>query len=674
VKYVHDLSASACARRSVAGGKGAGLHKLVKLGYRVPPGFVLSARAFDRFLEYNGLTSKVEESLRTMRSSRASSIVLVSRKLQRALLNASFPPDLRKEVDAMARNYGGTSFAVRSSVSFEDGRTHSWAGQFDSFLGIDASALAEHVQKCWASLFNRRAMIYEPAAYQNDGSLSMGVVIQIMVESTSAGVAFSISPSNPNQMLIEAVRGRGDKLVSGKEHSWSAVVNKIDRKIVSIHASAAKNANLLSVREVNQLTRVLSEIDRKLRCPVDVEWALAGKHLFLLQVRRITTKASLHNGHDIELPDVRDYELTFKVTGLSYLFTDMLSRGFKYLDPLFTSDEKGTFCQYFRKNRMEYAERFGIRWLSTPKSVESYRAEFTAFYNRSRPKLDVTAGSGPLSKVTVQRFFRVMSRLLMLYSRTDNEFTDTAYLKKDESPTVAENLKALGEFKDIARVWINSSAIEDQSPFSRLCVRLSDRFSIPRDELECYSVHELMNAFDGFRMLRQDVRDRKRSFSMFFADGRHVILQGQKSLKLIQSINVVENVAAGEVLMGRVANRTQAVVTGKVIVINVDYGNMDEMNRTIKRMRKGDVLVAEFTAPELLEACKKAKAIVTDIGGLLSHAAIVSREFGIPCLVGTGFATKWFHTGDDVVIDFTSGTVRGVNTSSARARGAKKSS
>jgi phosphoenolpyruvate synthase/pyruvate phosphate dikinase len=74
-------------------------------------------------------------------------------------------------------------------------------------------------------------------------------------------------------------------------------------------------------------------------------------------------------------------------------------------------------------------------------------------------------------------------------------------------------------------------------------------------------------------------------------------------------------------------------------------------------MGRGEILVSEFTAPELMAACKKAKAIITDMGGMLSHAAIISRELNIPCLVGTGNATRTLKTGDLVQIDFHLGLV-----------------
>ena len=103
-------------------------------------------------------------------------------------------------------------------------------------------------------------------------------------------------------------------------------------------------------------------------------------------------------------------------------------------------------------------------------------------------------------------------------------------------------------------------------------------------------------------------------------------------------------------------------VKGPVKVITVDYSDISLLNAEIQKMSKGDILVAQTTAPELIVACKKAAAIVTDLGGMLSHAAIVSREFGIPCIVGTEYATQVFKDGDMVEVDAERGIVRKVDS------------
>lgn len=94
----------------------------------------------------------------------------------------------------------------------------------------------------------------------------------------------------------------------------------------------------------------------------------------------------------------------------------------------------------------------------------------------------------------------------------------------------------------------------------------------------------------------------------------------------------------------------QGTASGTVRIINTP----DDM----KKMRRGDILVSFATTPSIVPAMKKAAAIITDEGGLTCHAAIVSRELKIPCVVGTKHATRVFKDGDRVEVDANTGTVR----------------
>lgn len=110
-----------------------------------------------------------------------------------------------------------------------------------------------------------------------------------------------------------------------------------------------------------------------------------------------------------------------------------------------------------------------------------------------------------------------------------------------------------------------------------------------------------------------------------------------------------------KIITGRIANK--GIVTGRVIIapMLVDMKKIMEID---SRMNTGDILVAESTTPELMMLCKKACGIVTNQGGMLSHAAIVSRELGIPCIIGTENATKILHDGDIIELDANAWTVR----------------
>ena len=95
---------------------------------------------------------------------------------------------------------------------------------------------------------------------------------------------------------------------------------------------------------------------------------------------------------------------------------------------------------------------------------------------------------------------------------------------------------------------------------------------------------------------------------------------------------------------------SQGKVIGKVKIVK----DRSELHKVVK----GDILVTRLTTPDFVMAMEKAAAIVTDIGGLTSHAAIISRELGVPCLVGTETATQVFKDGDLVEVDATNGKVR----------------
>ncbi|MFH0829461.1 MAG: PEP-utilizing enzyme [Candidatus Kerfeldbacteria bacterium] len=127
------------------------------------------------------------------------------------------------------------------------------------------------------------------------------------------------------------------------------------------------------------------------------------------------------------------------------------------------------------------------------------------------------------------------------------------------------------------------------------------------------------------------------------------MLTGITARRLLASLTIEEETVRDvNVLSGTPACPGSA--KGIVRIINVP-GDMD-------KMRKGDIMVSHTTFPALVPAMKKASAIVTDDGGITCHAAIVSRELGTPCVVGTKIATKILKDGDIVEVDATNGTVR----------------
>ena len=104
--------------------------------------------------------------------------------------------------------------------------------------------------------------------------------------------------------------------------------------------------------------------------------------------------------------------------------------------------------------------------------------------------------------------------------------------------------------------------------------------------------------------------------------------------------------------------------TGKARVIEPDYSNQSSLEVMLSEMKPGEILIAESTSPELVKVCKIAGAIITNQGGMGSHGAIISREFKIPCIVGTEIASKLVKTGDRIFVNAIKGYIEIINRES----------
>lgn len=126
---------------------------------------------------------------------------------------------------------------------------------------------------------------------------------------------------------------------------------------------------------------------------------------------------------------------------------------------------------------------------------------------------------------------------------------------------------------------------------------------------------------------------------------------GKDTLNIIRAFDRSEQ---KDEITGMVASK--GFYKGRVKIIPFDLKK--DISKEISKMKKGDVLVTGSTGPEMILACKKAGAIVTEEGGICSHAAIVSRELGIPCVIATKIATRVLKDGDMIEVDANKGTVR----------------
>ncbi len=247
------------------GSKAATLGELLGSGFAVPEGYVLTTTAFRSFTRENKLTEGKEAG-----PSSEDTIHI--------------PADLSSALSTILQRLGGGMLAVRCSGVSEDLPSSSFAGQYETILGVKGRAeLDDAVKRCWLSTFGRRAVEYRRARSES-GTTEMALLIQKLVRAESAGVAFTVNPvTGAREVVVNAVRGLGDRLVSGSATP--------DEWVVSEKATCVSRVeSAISAEQAVEVAELARKVESHFGAPQDIEWAISGGKLFLLQARPVTTK------------------------------------------------------------------------------------------------------------------------------------------------------------------------------------------------------------------------------------------------------------------------------------------------------------------------------------------------------------------------------------------------
>jgi pyruvate,water dikinase len=260
-----------CSDVRVAGGKGASLAAMTAAGLPVPPGFAIAAGVLENCVD----AARLRELALAKADGEAQSLV-----------RSSEPP--RSEIGEAYEQLGGGRVAVRSSACAEDSETASYAGQQETYLNVvGPDAVCARVVDCWASFFSERALFYRGHQESLD-DLGMAVVVQQMVDAEKAGVLFTADPvqRRRDQMIVEAVFGLGEQVVSGEVTPDHYVV---DRGGNPKRVQLASGSGVLGDAELSELATLGRRLEEHFGRPQDVEWAVEGGRIYLLQSRPVTT-------------------------------------------------------------------------------------------------------------------------------------------------------------------------------------------------------------------------------------------------------------------------------------------------------------------------------------------------------------------------------------------------
>lgn len=645
----------------IAGGKGASLGEMTNAGIPVPPGFVVVVDAFEHFIRETDLIQEIQTILDTVNPDDTHTIEMASEQIQALILNAEIPDNIKVDLQNSFKDLNTEWVAVRSSATAEDSADHAWAGQLDSYLNVRKDEVEHFVQKCWASLFTPRAIFYRFEKGLHTTHISVAVVVQKMVNSQKSGIAFSVHPvtEDYNQLIIEAGFGLGEAIVSGSITPDSYVVTKDSKEIIDINISEQSRAlyrsdtadgkerntwkdlgplgheQVLTNEQILELSDLIIKIENHYSAPQDIEWAMEGERFYIVQSRPITTLKKNSNLYKSEHSYSDEFFLQFQVRGIGVLMADILNNVYgKYGSMSFSLSS--VYYEGLYQNDLNITAEIG-------KKVFNDTDEFTDLKNNLKEKFSLQRNYNFTTKGGVKDFFRDINDLLSTYSKLDPLFTEK--ISVNDKGIVKE----ISEIKDFYRLKLNNILFTDDSLFNKLIITLSDKFKLSLNDLRMYKHDEVLDLFKG--MIVKDIELSKRKESYFFQKGN--FWSGHdakvKVKEIIDSWRIESNLR-GQAISG------SGKTAGRVKILEPSYEMLT--NSHDLSSDKGVILVATSTGPEHLPLIKQASGIVTNAGGMLSHAAIVSRELGIPCIVGTKVATQVLKDGDLVEVDADNGMVR----------------
>jgi len=307
---------------ALVGGKGANLGELVNANFPVPAGFIITSEAYFDFIESTGIKKEIIEKIDALDVDNTAKLKKITAEVRDLIKKTPMSEELKNEIINAYCKLGEQRLAwltsseqayvaVRSSATAEDLPEASFAGQQETYLNVHGrEALLRAVKNCWASLFTARAVFYRKKKGFPTEKVGIAVIVQKMVNSEKSGVMFTADPTgDTSKIIIEACFGLGEAIVSGSITPDTYIVDKKTMKIMEkkvsyqewmLKRSAGKTKKIvlseakgskqkISDSKIIELAKLGRQIEAHYKAPQDIEWAIEGNEIKILQSRAITT-------------------------------------------------------------------------------------------------------------------------------------------------------------------------------------------------------------------------------------------------------------------------------------------------------------------------------------------------------------------------------------------------
>ena len=702
--YVLGIEEIRLEDRPAVGGKAFNLARLRENGFAVPQTVCVTARAYDLFVDRSGIRERIQMELnrKPFAEMRWEEVWDAALRIRHLFSAHSLPARLDAEIAGVCEaRFGDRPVVVRSSAPEEDDARASFAGLHESYLNLRGrEKISKHLRLVWASLWSDAALLYRQELGLTVESSAMAVVIQEIVTGRCSGVAFSKSPDNPAQGVVEAVFGLNAGLVDGVVAPDRWHLDRTSRHVLThsraereTHMAASdsgvriaplpeylKTAPMLSEHDVVSLFGQVMRAEGCFGSPQDMEWTHTDRGFVFLQSRPITTGS----GRDAD--DKRGWYLSLhrsfenlvalrrRIEG--ELIPAMIREAghLAQIDPGLLSDDAleeeaerrrkindhwvrvywDDFIPYahgvrlfgqFYNDAMTPEDPYEFLDLLAPDSLESLARngmlEQMAALLRDRP-----AARLQLEKMDLKRLDKDLAELL---GRFRKRFGDLACTLTDAPGCRQEN-------EALIRIVLEMAAHPPTRPRERrqdaasLETRFLNRFA---GEERDRAAAMLSLARSSYRLRDDDNIHLGRIEAQLFAALNE---QARRREDSPAPVAAARSPAAASPPDGGSRPRFNAKPR-QLVGQPAGPGMARAPARVVRRsedllaFKAGEALVCDAVDPNMTFVVPLAAGIVERRGGMLIHGAIIAREYGIPCVTGVPGATDLIATGDLLNVD-----------------------
>lgn len=366
-----------------------------------------------------------------------------------------------------------------------------------------------------------------------------------------------------------------------------------------------------------------------------------------------TARSSTLRNIDQINPD--NYIRTFAFDDVPYLLMDcdmLYDRDFDFLAVY----NGKTAIQFISNEQADRTSRIGQALFGDEKNFKNFETNYRKWLVEIQEYIRAHKNDKQFTLDDLFNFKAFLWKSYYYFRKTEFFYTDIFYFG-EMSETAKRNLFILG---DDLKMKGRPLFIELVTTILfRFCEIIAEQNGIDVDLIKSYSWEEVQLLLEtGQKVEEAALLERKKSYVIFTESGTIKEITGKDKEVFLERFKEPDYSKITEI-KGSIANKGKVTGRVNVVVPRLDIPYEDWLKELYSiKFNDGDILLTETTSPDFVPLMKKASGIIADQGGMNSHAAIMSRELGVPCLVGTYYGIRVFNTGDLIELDADSGKVK----------------